>query len=155
MKAIQRTSNAVIPTLPRLVAGGVLTFFSLMHFRNPEHFRHILTAAGFPMVDMNVTAASVMELVAGLLLLSGFFTRIGGALGIATMLPAIYATIKLSGLTPESLPAGLSEVPMVPPLPLPIVVTVTSIAAIVMGGGRFSIDRRMTNPASCDGESVS
>ena len=152
---IQQTSDAWYPLIPRLIAGGILTFFSVMHFGNPGHFRDILTAAGIPMVDLNVYAATATEFVAGLLLLSGFYTRVGGFLGIATMLPAIYATIKLASLTPETLPAGLEAVPFVPPLPLPIVVTVASIAAIILGGGRFSVDRRMTAPCELKTDSPS
>lgn len=115
---------------------------------NPGHFRDILTAASFPMVDANVYAASITELIAGLLLLSGLFTRVGGFLGVATMVPAIYATFKLASLTAETLPSGLEEVPFVPPLPLPIVVTVASIAAIILGGGGLSLDYKKTNAAS-------
>lgn len=140
---IQRTSNAAFPIVPRLIAGGILTVFSVMHFMNPEHFRNILTAASFPMVDMNVHAATVLEFIAGVLLLSGFLTRVGGLLGVAAMIPAIYATLTITGLTTETLPVGLTAIPFVPPLPLPIVVTLLSIATLVFGGGRFSVDHCM------------
>lgn len=126
-----------------------MTVFSIMHFANPGHFRDIMIAASFPMVDVNVYAASLTELIAGVLLLSGLFTRVGGLLGVATMVPAVYATFKLASLTAQNLPGGLEEVPFVPPLPLPIVVIVASIAAIILGGGGISLDRRMT-AASCD-----
>ena len=125
-----------------------MTGFGIMHLMNPGHFRDILTAASFPMVDANVYAASITELIAGLLLLSGLFTRVGGFLGVATMVPAIYATFKLASLTAETLPSGLEEVPFVPPLPLPIVVTVASIAGIILGGGGLSLDYKKTNAAS-------
>ena len=144
MNRLQQTTSSVFPLIPRLIAGAVLTFFSIMHFRDPQHFRDILCAAGFPLVDLSVPAASAAELAAGLLLLSGFFTRIGGILGIATMVPAIIATIKLAQMTVEALPEGLTEIPMVPPLPLPIVVLVTSTVAFFLGGGRLSLDSKMT-----------
>lgn len=139
---LQRTTNAAYPVFPRLIAGGILTVFSVMHFMNLGHFRDILTASGLPMVDVNVYAATAMELIAGLLLLSGFLTRVGGLLGVATMLPAIYATLQIAGLTTETLSGGLTAIPFVPPLP--IVVTLLSIATIVLGGGRFSVDHCMT-----------
>ncbi len=145
---LQRTSNFAYPLLPRLIAGGILTVFSIMHFMNPGHFRDILTAAGFPMVDANVYAATAVEFIAGVLLLSGLLTRVGGLLGVATMLLAIYATIQIAGLTTETLPGGLTAIPFVPPVPLPIMVTLLSIATIVLGGGRFSLDHRMT--AACN-----
>ena len=154
MNKLQQTNNSPIPIVPRLIAGGILTFFSIKHFGDPDHFRHILTAAEFPMVDLSVWAASAMELIAGLLLLSGFFTRIGGLLGVAAMAPAIIATLKIAGLDAENLPGGLTEVPFVPPLPLPIITLVTSVIAIIIGGGKLSIDKKMTSTPSVSDESA-
>lgn len=150
MKKLQQTTDKAFPIVPRLIAGGILTFFSLKHFGDPEHFRHIMTAAGFPMVDLNVWAASATELLAGILLLSGFFARIGGLLGIATMIPAIIATLKIAGLDAGNLPGGLTEVPFVPPLPLPIVTMVMSVIVLAVGAGKFSIDKMMTATKSND-----
>ena len=152
MKKLQQTTNKAFPIVPRLIAGGILTFFSLKHFGDPEHFRHIMTAAGFPMVDLNVWAASATELLAGILLLSGFFARIGGLLGIATMIPAIIATLKIAGLDAGNLPGGLTEVPFVPPLPLPIVTMVMSVIVLAVGAGKFSIDKMMTATKSNDSQ---
>jgi uncharacterized membrane protein YphA (DoxX/SURF4 family) len=70
-------------------------------------------------------------MLGGLLLLSGFFARVGGILGIATMVPAILTTIRL---------ANLIDAPMVPPLPLPIMVFVASTVVLVLGGGAWSVD---------------
>lgn len=150
MKKLQQTTDKAFPIVPRLIAGGILAFFSLKHFGDPEHFRHIMTAAGFPMVDLNVWAASATELLAGILLLSGFFARIGGLLGIATMIPAIIATLKIAGLDAGNLPGGLTEVPFVPPLPLPIVTMVMSVIVLAVGAGKFSIDKMMTATKSND-----
>ena len=148
MKAIQKTTAAKWPVIPRLIAGGILVFFSIKHFGDPEHFREILTAAQFPMIDLNVKAASATELLAGVLLLSGFFTRIGGFFGIATMVPAIIATVIIAGLDPANLPGGLAEVPFVPPLPLPIVTLVLSAIALIVGGGALSVDYAMTKKSA-------
>ena len=152
MKKLQQTTDKPFPIVPRLIAGGILTFFSLKHFGDPQHFANIMTAAGFPMVKLNVWAASATELLAGILLLSGLFTRVGGLLGIATMAPAIVATLTIAGLDPENLPGGLTEVPFVPPLPLPIVTIVTSLIALVVGGGKFSVDKIMTGTKNTGSE---
>ena len=144
MKKLQHTTDKPFPIIPRLIAGGILTFFSLKHFGDPQHFANIMTAAGFPMVDLNVWAASATELLAGILLLTGFFTRVGGFLGIATMVPAVIATLTIAGLDAENLPGGLTEIPFVPPLPLPIVTMVMSLIAFIVGGGKFSLDKMMS-----------
>ena len=152
MNKLQQTTDKAFPIVPRLIAGGILTFFSLKHFSDPGHFANIMTAAGFPMVDLNVWAASATELIAGILLLSGLFTRVGGFLGIATMVPAVIATLTIAGLDPENLPGGLTEVPFVPPLPLPIVTMVTSLVALVLGGGKFSLDKIMSRSKTSNAE---
>jgi hypothetical protein len=71
------------------------------------------------MVKLNVIAALLAECVAAALMLSGFFARLGGVLGLAAMLPAIDATLVLKGLDPAHLPAGLTRVPFVPPCRCP------------------------------------
>jgi uncharacterized membrane protein YphA (DoxX/SURF4 family) len=148
MKKLQHTKDAKLFLLPRLLAGGPLLVFSIMHFKNPEHLRNILTASGIPFVEINAFVATVTLLLAGLMLLSGFLSRIGGLLGVATMLPAIYSTVVLMRMTPENLPGGLTEVPFVPPMPLPVMVLITSVIVVFFGGGRLSVDWTMIRHSS-------
>ena len=143
MQKLQHTKNSKLLLLPRLLAGGPLLVFSIMHFKNPEHLRNILTASGIPFVEINAFVATVTLLFAGLMLLSGFLSRIGGLLGIATMLPAIYSTVVLMRMTPENLPGGLTEVPFVPPMPLPVMTLIMSLIVVVFGGG-LSVDWMMS-----------
>lgn len=133
MQRIRHTTPRKIILLPRLLAGVPLVVFSAMHFMNQEHFRNILSAAGMPMVEVTVWAASSAEMLGGILILTGFLARVGGVLGVATMLPAILTTVRL---------ASLPDSPMVPPLPLPIMVLVASTVVLVMGGGAWSADAR-------------
>ncbi len=133
LQRLQRTTPRKIILLPRLLAGVPLVVFSAMHLTNPQHFRDILTAAAMPMVDVNVWAASSAEMLGGLLLLTGFFARVGGLLGVGTMVPAILTTVRLA-----SVPAA----PMIPPLPLPIMVLVASAVVLMLGGGAWRGDAR-------------
>jgi uncharacterized membrane protein YphA (DoxX/SURF4 family) len=133
MRRLQQTKPRKIILLPRLLAGVPLVVFSAMHFMNPHHFHDILTAGGVPLVDVNVWAASWAEMLGGVLLLTGFFARVGGMLGVGTMVPAILTTVRL---------ASLPDTPMVPPLPLPIMVFVASAVVLVLGGGAWSVDAR-------------
>src|SRR5262249_53067477 len=119
--------------LSRLFAGVPLVVFSAMHFTNLQHLRDILTAAGVPMVEVNVWAASSAEMLGGVLLLTGFFARVGGLLAVSTMVPAILTTVRL---------ASLPDAPTVPPLPLPIMVLVASTIVMVLGGGAWGADAR-------------
>jgi uncharacterized membrane protein YphA (DoxX/SURF4 family) len=131
VQRLRQTKPRKLMLLPRLLAGFPLVAISAMHFMNPEHFRNILTAAGVPMVEVNVWAASSAEMFGGVLLLTGFFARVGGLLGVGTMAPAILATVKL---------AGAASDPKIPPLPMPIMVLVASAIVLVLGGGAWSAD---------------
>jgi uncharacterized membrane protein YphA (DoxX/SURF4 family) len=133
MQALRQTPRWKIILLPRLLAGVPLVVFSALHFMNPQHLRDILTAGGVPMVEVNVWAASSAEMLGGVLLLTGFFARVGGMLGVGTMVPAILTTVRL---------ASLPDTPSVPPLPLPIMVLVASAVVVVLGGGAWSGDAR-------------
>ena len=133
MPRLQQTTPRKIILLPRLFAGVPLVVFSAMHFMNPQHLREILTAGGVPMVEVNIWAASSAEMLGGVLLLTGFFARVGGLLGVGTMVPAILTTVRL---------AGLPDAPTVPPLPVPSMVLVASTIVMVLGGGAWSGDAR-------------
>ena len=123
-----------------MLAGLPLLGFGVLHFVKPEHFREILVASEIPMIEINMLAAPAAEAIGGLLLLLGLYARVGGLLGIATMAVAIYTTVLLSGMTVADLPGGLTEIPKVPPLPLPVVITVASLVVVVLGGGAWSLD---------------
>ena len=140
IRALRTTSHAKWPLLPRLLAGLPLLIFGALHFLNPAAFKDILIASGFPMVDLNAVAAPAAEIAAAVFLLLGWFARIGGILGVATMVPAIYATVILSSLDPANPPAGLAQVPQVPPLPVPILVLVCSLLVLWVGAGALSLD---------------
>ena len=133
MQRPQQTTPRNIILLSRLFAGVPLVVFSAMHFTNLQHLRDILTAAGVPMVEVNVWAASSAEMLGGVLLLTGFFARVGGLLAVSTMVPAILTTVRL---------ASLPDAPTVPPLPLPIMVLVASTIVMVLGGGAWGADAR-------------
>jgi uncharacterized membrane protein YphA (DoxX/SURF4 family) len=136
---MSKATNSKYLIVPRLLAGLPLLGFGVMHFIKPEHMRDILIASGIPMVELNVYAAPAAEIVAGVMLLLGCCSRVGGILGAATMLPAIYSTVVLSKMTVDTLPGGLTEVPFVPPLPLPIVVLVCSLVVVGLGSGPWSV----------------
>src|SRR5215472_9809681 len=131
MQRPQQTTPRNIILLSRLFAGVPLVVFSAMHFTNLQHFRDILSAAGVPLVEVNVWAASSAEMLGGVLLLTGFWARVGGLLGVGTMVPAMVTTVRL---------ASLADAPRVPPLPLPILVLLASAVVLVLGGGAWSAD---------------
>lgn len=139
---ITKTTDHKIAIISRIIAGLPLVGFGVLHFVKPAGFQNILIASGIPLVELNVYAAPVAEVIGGVLLLFGFYARVGGVFGMATMLVAIYTTVVLSGMTVETLPGGLTEVPQVPPLLLPVMATIASLVVIILGGGTWSLDWR-------------
>jgi uncharacterized membrane protein YphA (DoxX/SURF4 family) len=137
LQRLQQTTPRKIMLLPRLLAGVPMVFFGASHFMNPQHMREILTAGGVPMVEVNIWAAASALVLGGVLLLGGFFARVGGLLGIVTMAPAIVVTIQL---------ARVPNPPFVPPLPVPILVLAASAVVLVLGGGAWSGDARVASP---------
>jgi uncharacterized membrane protein YphA (DoxX/SURF4 family) len=135
-----KTKNSKFLMIPRLLAGLPLLVIGVKHFIDPGHMKSILIASEIPMVDVNVFAAPAGEVLAGVLLLIGFYPRIGGFIGAASMVVALYSTVVLSKLTVDTLPAGLLEVPFVPPLPLPLVVLVCSLVIVALGGGAWRLN---------------
>jgi len=135
-----------------LLAGLPLLGLGVKHFVDPGHMRDILIASDLPMVELSVFAAPAAEVLAGVLLLLGLYTRIGGLLGAGAMLPAIYSTDVLSKMTVDTLPEGLTEVPFVPPLPLPVMVLICSLIVIAFGGGAWSLGPHK-QPGSSNGGS--
>ena len=137
---IRKTQNQKHLSILRAIAAIPLLLFGVLHLIDPAPFRDILLASGIPFVELNLILAPLAEIAAGALLLSGFFSRLGGLLGAATMATAIYSTLVLAGLSGSQLPAGIASVPEVPPLVLPVVVLVASIYVAWRGAGAWSLD---------------
>ncbi|QDU62109.1 DoxX [Planctomycetes bacterium Pan216] len=130
--------------VPRLVAALPLLILGAKHFVDPDHFENILVASRLPMVNVTLLAAPTTECAAGLLLFIGLMGRVGGLLGVATMAPAIYSTVIINGMDNEAAQnLGLSEVPFVPPLPVPVIVLLCSLLVMIVGPGGCSVDGAM------------
>jgi uncharacterized membrane protein YphA (DoxX/SURF4 family) len=95
----------------------------------------MLEAAHFPMAALNALVAPGVEILAGALLLAGFWTRLGGLLGASTMVAALYAHAVVD---PTTLPEGV----MMPPIILPVAVLTSALYLVWRGGGRWSLDAR-------------
>jgi putative oxidoreductase len=149
--AITKTTDNKLLVIPRILAGLPLLGFGVLHFVKPDHFRDILIASEIPLIEMNMYAAPAAEALGGILLLLGLYARVGGFLGMATMLVAIYTTVVLSGMAVADLPGGLTEIPAVPPLPLPVMISVASLVVVALGGGAWSLDwKNQSKPAGED-----
>ena len=76
-----------------------------------------------------LAAAALCELIGGLLILTGFMTRVGAMLVIPVMLVALYATLD----------ANAGPIPL-PGIGYPLAMLGAAIAVFIAGGGRASVD---------------
>jgi putative oxidoreductase len=78
-------------------------------------------------------AAALFELIGGIMILTGFLTRLGALLVIPIMLVALYGTL----FGAEGGTIALSRIGY------PLVMLGAAIALLIVGGGRASIDESM------------
>jgi len=131
--------------LMRLMAGGVFLSEGILKFVYTNQGVGRFTKLGLPFPHMTATLIGTLEIVGGLLLITGLFTRVIAVPFIVEMVVAILST-KIS------LYLGTSPLPL-PPAP-PIVgfwavmhetrsdyaQILTSIFLLVVGPGRWSLD---------------
>jgi len=116
----------------RITAAVPLLGIGAMHLTGAAPMRPIIDAAGLPMPALGAIAAPLGEILAGILLVSGAASRLGALLGAVIMAVALYAHI-------------VADWPDEPPLPLPIAVLALCLYIAIRGGGRWSIDRRLSS----------
>lgn len=130
---LTRTDSSKLTLLPRLLAGGPLTALNIMHLTGAAPLRPILEGANIPLPALNAVVAPIAGLVAGLLLLSGAFARVGALIGIGSMGVAIYTHL-------------VSDWPDEPPIVLPVVVLLACVWVLIKGAGAWSVDAKRQPP---------
>jgi uncharacterized membrane protein YphA (DoxX/SURF4 family) len=129
-----RTNSSKLMLIPRLLAGLPLIGINAMHITGAAPLRPILEGANIPMPGVNAVVAPIAGLIAGLLLVSGAFARVGALVGLGSMSVAIYTHL-------------VSDWADEPPIALPIVVLLASAWVLWKGAGAWSIDAHRSAPA--------
>ncbi len=139
LKAIRSTTDDKILGILRLLLGGLFVMTGLMKLFVPmlgEAFSGQLLAANIPFYALNVRIVPVAEVVVGVLLLLGFFSRIVALVVISMMLLATYVHLVVDN------PALFPLQPEEPIIPL---VSIAVAAYIVWrGGGAWSLDLKFS-----------
>ena len=98
-----------------------------------------LTQANIPFYTFSLWLGPIVEMVAGLLLILGFLSRIGGLIGVAFMIVATYAHLVVD---PNFLPFGnVTSFHVLAPL----MGLAGSAYVLWRGGGAWSADLRSTS----------
>jgi len=129
LESLRRTRPLKHVLIARLIAGLPLLGLNIMHLIGAAPLRPILDAAKIPLPEVGAIVAPILGVLAGLMLLSGAFARIGAAIGFASMAVALYAHLT-------------SDWPDDPPIILPIAVLSAAAYALKHGGGARSVDGR-------------
>lgn len=131
--AVRRTEPDRHIVLLRLLAGVPLLAIGVQHLTGAAPLLPILIEAGIPFPELNAALAPVMEVLAGVLLLSGFLGRVGGLIGANSMVVALY-THAVADWADE------------PPLLLPVAVLAGALYVVARGSGGYSFDAGAAAP---------
>ncbi len=144
--AIRKTDpTSKLMIAPRVLAGAPLAFFGLMHLIGAMPMRPLVEAAGLPAPGLMAILAPIAQLLAGLLLLSGAFARIGAAIAIGTMAGAVITHIKIPN---DAWPVATTDATQGPwPEPvflmyIAILIILLSASILWRGSGAWGLDAK-------------
>ncbi|MDQ8189409.1 DoxX family protein [Roseibacillus persicicus] len=129
MRQITRTTNQKSSAIVRILVSLPLLGIGIQHLIGTAPLEPILRGAGIPFPELNNVIGTGAEILAGALLITGFFARAGAALTIPTMAMALYA---------HAVYDWADE----PPVILPIALILGSLYVIWKGAGAWSLDLR-------------
>jgi putative oxidoreductase len=139
MQDIRITSDGKLLGIIRIILGIVFLMTGVMKFFFPvftEAWLGQLIQAGIPLVTFNFFLVPIIEILLGLILLKGFFTRFFTLIVFPIMLVAIYAHFAVE---------DASLFPIQPKFPIvPIIVIIMATILLRKGAGSWSDDLRWT-----------
>ena len=127
MKQITQTTNQKSAAIARVLIAVPLLAIGGQHLIGIAPLEPILRGAGIPFPEINSFVGPALQLVAGALLISGYFARVGAALTIPAMGLATFTHL-------------VSDWADEPPIALPIVMILLSLYVLWKGAGAWSFD---------------
>ena len=121
-----------VPLLLRLGV-GLTFFFSGLGKVMGGHAIGFFTSLGIPLPQVMGPFVTYLELIGGLLLIVGLFTRPVALLLIGVMLVAML-TVNIGGVMEEGLPGGFSNIRT------EFLLLLGSASLVILGGGLLSLD---------------
>ena len=99
-----------------------------------------LIEAEIPFYDLNYWFVPVFEIILGIFLLLGYYSRIGALMVLPVMLVAIYVHLTVSN------PAAFPAQPQEPYIPIAIIMM--TLVIMKLGGGSWSMDLKSSDKSS-------
>jgi len=139
MKKLRQTSpNKWVGTI-RTMLGIIFLMTGIMKLSFAEFgsaWSIQLIEAEIPFYALNYWFVPILEISLGIILLIGYYSRIGAVMIVPIMLVAIYVHITVSN--PAAFPAQPQE-PFIP-----IAVIIMAVIVLIKGGGNWSLDLKTT-----------
>jgi len=146
--AIQTTSEAKWVIVLRVLAGAPLVVFGVMHLAGVAPMQPLVEAAGMPAPGVMAVLAPLMQVLGGLLLVFGAFTRLGALLAIGVMAGAVYTHIRIPNdqwpMPTEADPNAVGAEPIAL-MYIAIAIIVFSAVMLFVGAGKWSLDSKMAS----------
>lgn len=145
MDALRKTCDCKSFLVMRVLAGLPLVAFGAMHLSGMMPMKPLIEAAGLPAPGLMAVVAPLAQLVAGFMLISGAFARIGALIAMGTMAGAIMTHVKIpNDQWPMPTPDAPEALGAEPTFMLGIAAVVIAGAIVVLwkGAGAKSIDLR-------------
>ena len=142
MKILQSTGPSKVVTLIRVIVAVPILAIGIQHLTVAEaSMKPLLEAAGLPLPELTAKVAPFFEIAGALLLLAGFYARIGAALlsGAMAAATATHIIIAQKGLP---WPNGEENNPGTF---LPALLFVGALFILWKGAGAFSLDRKLSS----------
>lgn len=127
MDAIRKTRPALHLTVIRILSALPLLIIGTMHLVGQAPMLPILQGAGVVLPQLLASTVPILEVLAGLSLLIGFYARVGASITVVTMAGAIYSH-------------WVHDWADEPVIILPIAVLVGVLQVLWGGAGAFSSD---------------
>jgi len=135
----------------RIIAGAPLLIFGVMHLSGAAPMLPLVEAAELPAPALTAIAAPIVQILAGLLLILGALTRLGAVLGVIVMLGGLITNFLIPN---DQWPIPVDTAPNTEPMiltPLAILVIILSAVLLFVGGGKWSVDRKVEGPSDQPG----
>lgn len=139
MNIIRATTDNKLLGVIRVFLGVVFFSTGVMKFIVPalaEAWSQQLIQAQIPLYDVNIILVPILEIVLGLVLLIGLYTRIGAFMVICIMSVAFYVHTVVAN--PELFPLQPKE-PVIP-----VFMMILALIMVIRGAGSWSLDLRST-----------
>jgi putative oxidoreductase len=130
------------PLVLRIIVGLIFMLHGWMKITGIEGTTGFFGGLGIPIAPLMAWYVALVELVGGLALILGAFTRLLAILNGIDMV-VVLLLVKMSGLLERRLPLSLMPAEKWPGAELELLLLAACVALAILGGGKWALDQRI------------